>query len=403
MDGTLLKWPSWTEFKTGLAQFEEKLSQYEIKTVENIEKFKQRHPLLDKILNSAIETLPDPVKSIVSNFYKSFDDVEKGSKEVFNYIQSLSQLDQTRYEIISSQLSAIESNMAKEQTLLLMKDVLNSTNESISDLIQKTEDVKRKIKELSKTIPKEISRPQIISALNLGQASVTVGTKTTASMVFAQSLGVKDLFENLAVNDTQLMTDTLKARFGTIVSESFLLGRQMTLLFITEPNKVTPVLKNLLLSRIGMISDDEELVQSVDKFWTEWTSNKFGDGPQIQFFGILFELLRSENISESDPNLIFIKNAYKAKSANELNAMFPNNDKNRNDAFLVLLKKLKEHGINDPTIDLFLAAMTGDTDLLIQAEKNGADTSKTDSQIVSYYHDLLEKIAPNDLAKFYDD
>ncbi len=124
-----MEWPSWNDFKNGLKQFEDKLSEFEIKSVESIENFKTRHPILDKGITSAFNLLPVPISEMLSNFYESFDNEEEGSKAVLKYIEDLKKLDETHYKNISSQLLQINTDMAKEDTLLLIKGILITTGD----------------------------------------------------------------------------------------------------------------------------------------------------------------------------------------------------------------------------------------------------------------------------------
>ena len=61
----------------------------------------------------------------------------------------------------------------------------------------------------------------------------------------------------------------------------------------------------------------------------------------------------------------------------------------RIELFSKILKYLKEKGIDDPNIDMFLAVEKGDTAALHKAVENGADVNITDSELIQKYQDYL--------------
>lgn len=76
------------------------------------------------------------------------------------------------------------------------------------------------------------------------------------------------------------------------------------------------------------------------------------------------------------------------------------NGTSRSKALRSILTRLKNHGINDPNIDVFLAVTTGDKELLQKAIDAGADLSITDTRLINSYRSLLVEIAPTELAIF---
>lgn len=65
-----------------------------------------------------------------------------------------------------------------------------------------------------------------------------------------------------------------------------------------------------------------------------------------------------------------------------------------------ILNCLRDAGIDDPNLDLFLSAVTGDTELLEKALARGADVNLKDKQLVSKYRDVLQKNCPDVLKKW---
>ena len=63
----------------------------------------------------------------------------------------------------------------------------------------------------------------------------------------------------------------------------------------------------------------------------------------------------------------------------------------RDELFERILRYLKEIGIDDPNIDLFLSVIEDDVDKARKALDNGANPNVTDYQIINRYQDYLRK------------
>jgi len=129
-----LEWPSFNDFKNSLSKVENSLSIVQIKLGEGFEKFRDRHPIIYHVIKKAVPLMPYPVKEIVSFMYEKYgNDKEGASEEIFSYLENVSNISEQNYEKISKQLLQINTNMAKEKTLLLVKDLLVSTGEEFND------------------------------------------------------------------------------------------------------------------------------------------------------------------------------------------------------------------------------------------------------------------------------
>ena len=73
-----------------------------------------------------------------------------------------------------------------------------------------------------------------------------------------------------------------------------------------------------------------------------------------------------------------------------------------NDAepFIKILNCLKDSGIDDPNLDLFLGAILGNAELVKSAVAKGADASLTDKQLVSKHRKVIEKNCPDALKEW---
>lgn len=145
MLGRCMKWPSWKDFKDGLKKFEKKLSESEIKSVEEFKKFQKKHPILNEIIKDASSLLPPPINDIVQDIYEQFgDDKVEAAKEVYEYLQKIDRLGAQHYQQISYELKSIKHNMAKEEMLIHVKDILISTGNELNKKLEplKTMNVK---------------------------------------------------------------------------------------------------------------------------------------------------------------------------------------------------------------------------------------------------------------------
>jgi hypothetical protein len=128
-----MKIPSWSEFISSTSKFENYANQ-------KIIEFKENHPLLDNfILNSLFTLLPPPLNSIANNIYESIEgDSEEKTKAVINYFKLLQSQGEKHYNKIAQkldniqiQLDSIEENIAKENTVIILKNILISFENTI--------------------------------------------------------------------------------------------------------------------------------------------------------------------------------------------------------------------------------------------------------------------------------
>lgn len=64
---------------------------------------------------------------------------------------------------------------------------------------------------------------------------------------------------------------------------------------------------------------------------------------------------------------------------------------------LQLLHCLRNAGVRDPNVELFIAVLESETDHVERAITAGADVNMTDSQVVNHYRVLLSKHCPEQL------
>jgi hypothetical protein len=392
---------------------------------EGIKKWFQDNPYPKAIVSGSLHAIPylGPVLGKIFDQSTQSEDVK--TKQILEILENLEKLSDERLEYLTDQLDKSMNIISKNSDYLMQLSEFIPTmttkfQELQTDIQKGTINVQidiahlhleifkvrdgiitkmDEVKQIVDAIPKKIIQPQIRSALHMGEAFAMTGQKKYAGIIYAKSLDVEDFFENSTVNEIHQIVDALKAKYGSIISESFLLGRQLAILCASSPDEVNSETKGLLLSRLQLVLDDKDIINGVEKFWTQWVEHKFGDRPMPSFFIILLQLLYKEKIDLTDPSLQFINNAYKAKSADELQTQMPK-DEERSTALKSMLTRLKAHGINDPNVDVFLAVMTGDKELLQKAIDSGADLTITDTRVIDSYRNLLLEISSTELAIF---
>jgi uncharacterized protein YjbI with pentapeptide repeats len=146
-----LEWASWNNVKEGLIQFEKKLSQYEIKTIEGFEKFQKNHPVLDEIVKETIPFLPPPVNGIIQRIYKkSNGDEVQSSKEIFEFLKKIDTLGESHYKSIVTELHDIQIDMAKESTLKQIQITLVSTGHDLTSQLSILKSLGQKLIDIEK-------------------------------------------------------------------------------------------------------------------------------------------------------------------------------------------------------------------------------------------------------------
>ena len=118
-----MRFPSWTDFKNGLDNFEEKITE-----------FKDKHPNWDRVILGVLPLLPPPFDAIAQNIYSSYGDSGDGSKAVLSYLRYLEDLGENHYNQIALQLDNllvkiddIKQVTAKESTLQNIQEILISS------------------------------------------------------------------------------------------------------------------------------------------------------------------------------------------------------------------------------------------------------------------------------------
>lgn len=111
-------------------------------------------------------------------------------------------------------------------------------------------------------------------------------------------------------------------------------------------------------------------------------------------------------VEEKSPLLIDIKSipinddeeSFKKALEEILKVTQPQDRDSRN--LLEMLTIIKESGVSDPNVDLFIGVLKNRADLVEKAIEMGANINVTDVQIVNYHQGILKKKCPGLLCEF---
>jgi hypothetical protein len=230
-----------------------------------------------------------------------------------------------------------------------------------------------------------IREPELAAAVEVGINFAMVDRSSHSNS--ADFLGVSDHIRNAADgNDTDAVWDALRIKFGTAVSESFMLGRQLALLLISED--VGSETRTLVGERLALRVHDDELVEAVDKVLARRKSSDDSEKARYQpYIGLLMKYLSGSTTTVEARN---------SRDRLVLGTSAPietldDGEEERRIKFKQLLERLIEAKVDkrDADVQLFWAVEIDDPKLLQEALDNGANISTTDKEIVRRYRDYL--------------
>jgi len=220
----------------------------------------------------------------------------------------------------------------------------------------------------------------------------------------------------------KIIEDGITRKYGHWVADVFTAGLSLSLL-INQSANYKPELctyVNLFLQSLKGMHLDEQMQKFCKESFQLWSEGKLSVGITHSFMKLIDYYLRRQgsNNPEDEKLRTFLESTVLPSSnefvekadkiLNELEKTINRFDHttqklgNRTaEPFIAILNCLKDAGIDDPNLDLFLSAATGDTELLEKAIARGADVNIKDKQLVSKYRDVLQKNCP-DVLKIWD-
>jgi hypothetical protein len=234
-----------------------------------------------------------------------------------------------------------------------------------------------------------ISEPPLAAAVEVG--SNFAQRQRSPDTTSARYLGInEEIRSSKDSNDVHAICDVLRTRFGDAASESFLLGRQLTLLLVSE--QVSEETRGMVRDRLGRRVADDELAGAVDKVLAERRPGD--DAATSKYMRYLSQLLiylsrstGTKEARESREQLILGLQGVASK---------PADDGAGSDSFIEFLKGLVDAGIHktDPDVLFFWGAVNGDAAIMDKALKGGANSSLKDWEIERRYRNF-----PHDAAQ----
>jgi hypothetical protein len=202
----------------------------------------------------------------------------------------------------------------------------------------------------------------------------------------AEFLGVSDQIRNAAdVNDTGAVWDLLRTKFGTAVSESFMLGRQLALLSASED--IGAQTRSQVRERLALRVHDDNLVDAVDKVLAGRKSSDDSEKARyLPYMGLLMKYLSGSTTTAEAGNL-----RDRLMRGTGVPIEISGDEEEGRIKFKQFLERLIAAGIDkrDADVQLFWATETNDPKLLQEAIDNGADTSTTDTELMRRYREYL--------------
>ena len=221
-----------------------------------------------------------------------------------------------------------------------------------------------------------LREPSLAAAVHVGSDFVQHGRSPDS--VSARYLGVSDEIRSAAnANDFLPITRVLRIKFGTAGSESFLLGRQLTLLLIEK--QVSEETRSMVRDRVKMRVDDDALADAVDKVLAQRRPDDdatTGDYMRylVQLISYLGESTHTADGREARARLLLGLPGTAGQ---------PDGDGEDPDSFEKFLKRLVDAGVHqtDPDVLLFWGVVSGDAALVEEAQRKGADPAVLDWEI----------------------
>lgn len=148
-----MRFPSWSELTQKIGEFEKYLNDKRVEAGNKYQDFKVDHPLVDTMINDAIQFLPPPFGEIAKTIYSTFTgSPQQKSDAVVGYFEYLKSQGEDHYNQIATQLDSIFIHIkdvkeitAKESTLTNIKEILISNGKETN---QKIDLLKNEIKRL---------------------------------------------------------------------------------------------------------------------------------------------------------------------------------------------------------------------------------------------------------------
>jgi hypothetical protein len=226
-----------------------------------------------------------------------------------------------------------------------------------------------------------IREPPLAAAVDVGSNFVQRGR--SADTTSARNLGISEAIRSSTdANDFLPICDVLRTKFGDAASESFLLGRQLTLL-LAPKQRVTEKSRSMVCDRLKMRVDDDDLADAVDKVLAEWRpGDSAATGDYMRYLALLLRYLsgstRTDEAKKTREQLILGLQGAASERVG---------DGEESDSFKKFLKRLVDAGIHETDADvlLFWAVLNDDTALVKKALEKGANSSVRDWEIERRY------------------
>ena len=236
---------------------------------------------------------------------------------------------------------------------------------------------------------------KVREAIKLGHNQVAI---SGSGGIPADNLDVKQYYDDIkSVNDIQRLLNALRGRWGDSVADAFLLGRRLGILSsLGMAGGVDQRTFSEMGHTLSMLGTKKSVVDAFDAFWPRFMQSSDANGRL--FFLALYDYLTT---LRAQPRLERFLTSTEKAEFDQLRGLYDEatGESKRTAIVSELFACLKSAGVKDPDVDLFLGVHADDADLMKRAIAAGADTSITDSELISKYRQILTRHCPDALRR----
>ena len=156
-----MSFPSWKEFKEKLSKFQDKATEAQENFREHLGEFKENNPYVVQFLDTCIPILPHPLNEIAKVIWNSKENSpEDRTNAVLDYLKKIENNGEENYHRIAEQLSELNLKMAKENTLLSIKEIMITTGKIQGEKLEQILSAQTETKERLDRIEILLSKPE---------------------------------------------------------------------------------------------------------------------------------------------------------------------------------------------------------------------------------------------------
>jgi hypothetical protein len=227
-----------------------------------------------------------------------------------------------------------------------------------------------------------IREPALSAAVRVGSSFALVGTPPESRDARFLDV-VAEVGSSQDVNDFSEITAALRVRWGAAAAESFLLGRQLTLILVPDEGTVSAETRGQVLERLESRGVDAAVITVVGRVLKG--ARGMGEEATKTYMQYMATLLGYVSESMREPQAKPVRAQLLTGLAGDAQVEGEDSEKAE---FGALIDRLVQAGVHedDPEVLLFHGVLTGDLETVRRAmEEKHADQSVTKAQLMRRY------------------